>query len=264
MGQAKTNLLEALSFLTPGRGLRGAALAEVGYRPTPHAPPSPTWGVAARLALGVRGAAEVGTGREVAAGERRLVRIDGRSAAGQAALGALMPVLWLTPDLDGLFRGAASDRRRFLDRLVNALDPEHAGRAAAYARAQRDRLRLLRQGGAVPAWLDALEDVMARQGVAVVAARAQLLDLLGETAAAGAGPFPGVRVDLVSEIAGWLAHEPALGWKSACAGPWPPAGAPMRRAGPRARALIAMTGRPATRPPGSRRATARQASKRPC
>ncbi|MBK1664989.1 DNA replication/repair protein RecF [Rhodospirillum rubrum] len=219
-GAGKTNLLEALSFLAPGRGLRRAALADPcrragggvgGDAATAGAP----WAVAAHLRLpagpGTLGrGVDVGTGLERAtAGERRLVRIDG-ATAGQAALGDLFSVLWLTPEMDGLFRGAASERRRFLDRLVNGLDPDHAGRTAAYAQAQRERARLLREGRASRGWLDGLEDVMARHGVAIVAARRDLVDRLGAAVRGATGPFPGARIDLVSEVDGWLAAGPAL------------------------------------------------------
>nr|WP_197974931.1 DNA replication/repair protein RecF [Phaeovibrio sulfidiphilus] len=217
-GAGKTNLLEALSFLAPGRGLRNAALGDVGQW-TPARPPVPgdplVWAVSARVRIGGADEVSIGTGLEASgrpgAREKRVVQIDGQPAAGHAALGALFPVLWLTPEMDPLFRDAAQERRRFLDRFVAALDPGHTGRASAYARAQRERLRLLRSPQRPPgAWLDALEDVMARHGVALVAARRDLLDRLGAAVSLSCGPFPGVRLDMDSDVDRWLASGPAL------------------------------------------------------
>jgi DNA replication and repair protein RecF len=111
---------------------------------------------------------QVGTGRDAAAGDRRVVRIDGESTRGQMALGKRIGVVWLTPPMDRLFLDGPTGRRRFLDRLVLGLDPEHGSRVAAYEQALRERSRLLRDGPADPVWLAALEEVMARK-VAVTA-----------------------------------------------------------------------------------------------
>ena len=188
-GAGKTNLLEAISFLVPGRGLRRARLADIARRDG-----GGTWGVAARLD-GALGAVEVGTGREAAAPEttreRRAVRIDGEAAKGPAALGAVASAVWLTPRMDRLFSDGGGARRRFLDRLVFASDPAHAGRVSAYDHALRERARLLRCGGADASWLAALEETMAEKGVAVAAARNDMApsrrrrDVAGRDAGAG-------------------------------------------------------------------------------
>ena len=150
-----------------------------------------------------------GTGGDPEGGDKRLVRIDGKSARGQAQLAGIGAIQWLTPQMDGLFLGGAGGRRRFLDRLVTGADPDHAGRLAAYDHAQRERLRLLRDDRADPAWLDALEDTMARHGVAAAAARRERVQAL-DGATAGAGPFPQAALRLVGIVDSWLEGMPAL------------------------------------------------------
>src|SRR6516162_2030815 len=165
-GAGKTNLLEAVSFLAPGRGLRGAKLSDIDRRKQTGCEGALRgWAVAAVIAT-LRDTVRVGTGREAASGERRVVRIDGEPVRGQAALGERLGLVWLTPSMDRLFLDGPSGRRRFLDRLVLGLDPAHVSRVAAYEQALRERLRLLRDGPADPVWLVALEEIMAAQGVA--------------------------------------------------------------------------------------------------
>src|SRR6266540_2340078 len=171
-GAGKTNLLEAVSFLSPGRGLRQARLGDIDRRDG-VTEAAEGWAVAATVETR-RGIVRIGTGREAAGGERRVIRIDGEPARGQAALCERLGVLWLTPQMDRLFVEGPSGRRRFLDRLVLGLDPAHATRVAGYEQALRERSRLLRakfgsNRPADPVWLAALEEVMAQQGVAVAA-----------------------------------------------------------------------------------------------
>ena len=209
-GAGKTNLLEAVSFLSPGRGLRGAALTEIDCRTTPgRVGPTTGWAVAAVVAT-CRGALRIGTGRGAAAGERRVVRIDGESARGPAALAERLGVLWLTPSMDRLFVEGPSARRRFLDRLVLGVDPAHGSRVAAYEQAFRERSRLLRDGPSDPAWLTALEEVMAEKGVAVAACRRDAVQQLDQTCAEAEGPFPRARLALAGTIEAWLEEMPAL------------------------------------------------------
>jgi len=182
-GAGKTNLLEALSFLSPGRGLRGAKLMEIDRRSgSGYAAPASGWAVAAVVATR-RGTLRVGTGRDGASSERRVVRIDGEPVRGQATLGERLGVAWLTPSMDRLFLEGPGGRRRFLDRLVLGLDPAHASRVAAYEQALRERSRLLRDGPADSAWLAALEEVMAEQGVAVAAGRRDAVQRLDRACA---------------------------------------------------------------------------------
>lgn len=215
-GAGKTSILEALSMLAPGRGLRRARLDELPrWRPDGSA--SSGWAVAARLS-GPNDEVDVGTGCEAAsplagapaARERRQVRIDGRPGKSQAALAEVLGVAWLTPEMDRLFLDGAASRRRFLDRLVFGLDPAHAGRVAAYERAMQQRSRLLRQGQADPVWLSALEDSMATKGVAVAAARRDATARLTRASARGAGPFPAATLDSAGHVEDWLDQDPAL------------------------------------------------------
>ncbi|MEX2641807.1 MAG: DNA replication/repair protein RecF [Acetobacterales bacterium] len=200
-GAGKTNLLEALSFLVPGRGLRRARLAEAQHQGCGDASPAPAgWGVAATVDT-PGGSVELGTGLEraplpdeggPAASERRLVHVDGVAAGGQTALAVHVAAVWLTPAMDRLFVEGSGGRRRFLDRLVTTLDSDHTGRLAAYDNAQRQRARLLREHGlsADAGWLAALEDVMARHGVAVAAARLEAVRRLNASACDGVSGFP--------------------------------------------------------------------------
>src|SRR3984893_7859972 len=209
-GAGKTNLLEALSFLAPGRGLRGAKLTEIDRRPGSGCEaPDLRWAIAAVVAT-QHGTLRVGTGRDSAANERRVVRIDGEPARRQAALGERLGVVWLTPLMDRLFLEGPSGRRRFLDRLVFGVDPAHASRVNAYEQALRERSRILRDGPADPAWLAALEEVMAEQGVAVAAGRRETVQRLDRACAEAEGPFPRARLMLLGTVEGWLDVMPAL------------------------------------------------------
>ena len=212
-GAGKTNLLEALSFLAPGRGLRRARLDEVCRRSRSDDSDAAAWAVAATLDT-PEGRVAIGTGLEPGRSEgsllRRVVRIDGRPAASQTALGLHVAAVWLTPQLDRLFLDGASDRRRFLDRLVTALHPEHAGDVAAYENALRQRSRLLGEGNRDPHWFTALEDTMARHGVALAANRADTVQRLDAAARLGVGPFPRASLAMAGKIDGWIATMAAL------------------------------------------------------
>ena len=207
-GSGKTNLIEALSFLAPGRGLRRARLDEVARRPD-----ASSWAVAATLDT-PEGRLAIGTGLEPPRGEggvpRRAVRIDGRPASSQTALGLHIAAVWLTPQLDRLFLDGASERRRFVDRLVTALHPEHAGDVAAYENALRQRARLLGEGNRDPHWFTALEDTMARHGVALAANRADTVQRLDAAARLGVGPFPRAALAMTGEVDGWIAAMAAI------------------------------------------------------
>ena len=216
-GAGKTNLLEAISFLTPGRGLRQAKLEEVDRRRL--APDvegrAGVWGVAATV---VRddGVTEIGTGRDPdtfdQGRERRVVKINGTFAPGHSALADHLSTIWLTPQMDRLFLDGAGARRRFLDRLVYGFDPDHAVRLTRYERALHERSQLLQRAG--PAswdaiWLAALEQQIAETGVAIAAARRELVQRLGQ-AVARVGPFPQAGLALDGIADGWLEAMPAL------------------------------------------------------
>jgi DNA replication and repair protein RecF len=168
-GAGKTNLLEAVSLLSPGRGLRGAASSEMV-----RSGGQSGLAVAARL-----GDVEIGTGTQPSAPERRQVRINGAPASVNT-LSEWLSVLWLTPAMDRLFTGSAGDRRRFLDRLVLALEPSHAHHSSRYEAAMRSRNKLLSDDGWDETWLGSLELAMAEHGAAIAEARARTVAALGE------------------------------------------------------------------------------------
>jgi len=206
-GSGKTNLLEAVSLLVPGRGLRNARVAEFGRHGA--AGPHP-WGVAARLLRnGLE--TEIGTGTPPdGPADRRVFRLDGAPTRSQVEIAAIAAAVWLTPQMDRLFGEAASGRRRFLDRLVWALEPGHAREVAAFDTALASRNRLLATG-ADPAWLAGVEDSLARHAVAVAAARAAFVARLNATLQDGAASrFPVARLILQDEVADHLALSPAL------------------------------------------------------
>ncbi len=216
-GAGKTNILEALSFLVPGRGLRRARLDEPARRDAGvDADQGRAWAVAAHI-LTPSGPLILGTGRddEAAAGrleggrEKRSVRING-AAASQAALSEHLDVQWLTPRMDRLFMDGPAARRRFLDRLVAGFDPAHAGRVAAYERALRERVHVLRRDRPDPDWLAALEDTMAARGLAVTAARRELAARLDDSCRCATGPFPVARLSVEGAVESWLDDGPAL------------------------------------------------------
>ncbi|WP_105417019.1 DNA replication/repair protein RecF [Neorhizobium sp. T25_27] len=186
-GAGKTNLLEAVSFLSPGRGLRRAVLSDVTRV-----------GAAGGFTIfadvdGMDGEVSIGTGIEPGEGESvtRKLRINGTPAKSTEELTDHLSVLWLTPAMDGLFTGASSDRRRFLDRLVLSLDPAHGRRASDFERAMRSRNKLLSEGRFDPSWLSAIEAQMAGLGIAMAAARQEMLGLLRRlSASSGETPFP--------------------------------------------------------------------------
>ena len=187
-GAGKTNLLEAVSLLSPGRGLRGAPLSEIGRREPTERDGAP-WAVSTRIADG-DGELRIGTGVETRGSARRLVRIDGESASPGDMARRLRP-MWLTPAQDRLFLDGATERRRFLDRLVFASEPRHAAHVGAYERALRERTRLLADEVLDSDWLKAVEVRLASAGARVAAARATAIAALVEEIEGRADrPFP--------------------------------------------------------------------------
>lgn len=192
-GAGKTNLLEAISFLSPGRGLRRAVLADVV-----RVGAEGGFSIFAELE-GMEGEVEIGTGTEALdEGQTRKLRLNGTPARSVDELTDHLRVLWLTPSMDGLFTGGSSDRRRFLDRLVLSLDPAHGRRASDFERAMRGRNRLLSEGRFDRSWLSGLERQMASLGIAMTLARREMLGLLSTLIAAEAGvsPFPSAELSL--------------------------------------------------------------------
>jgi len=208
-GAGKTNLLEALSFLAPGRGLRRATLDEVAFNEGDG-----SWAVAAEVE-GTLGLVTLGTGIVAPADEdavlSRECRIDCEPVGSAAAFADHLRIVWLVPAMDGLFLGPASERRRFLDRLVLAVQPDHGARVAALERALRSRNRLLEGYSPDLHWLDATEHETAELAVAVAAARAETVRRL---AAATRGrrddPFPSAEVSLDGWMEAMVLARPAI------------------------------------------------------
>ncbi|KQZ12790.1 recombinase RecF [Mesorhizobium sp. Root554] len=207
-GAGKTNLLEAISLLTPGRGLRRASYAEIARE-------GGDGGFALHATLdGPAGEAEIGTG-VIGGGDAdssRRVRINGAPARSADAMLEWLRVVWLTPAMDALFTGPAGDRRRFLDRLVLAIDANHGQRALDYEKAMRGRNRLLSEGSRDGAWFDAIETQMAETGVAIAAARAEMVRLLAVMIEKlpGDGPFPQADIGLEGELEQAVTTLPAV------------------------------------------------------
>lgn len=209
-GAGKTNVLEAISLLAPGRGLRGSTLGEMVRQGGPGG-----FGIAARLAD-----TEIGTGTLATAPERRVVRINGATASA-AALGEWLSLVWLTPAQDRLFAETAGTRRRFLDRLVLAIDTTHAHDTARYEAAMRQRNQLLAEVRHDAEWLRALEAAMALHGRAIAERRASLVDALSaRVAVAPVGPFARAALalegydpatDLARDLAQGRARDAAAG-----------------------------------------------------
>jgi DNA replication and repair protein RecF len=178
-GSGKTNLLEALSLLAPGQGLRRAPFSDLART---GAGGDGSFAVSAR-AHALAGPADIGTGLAAGsgAGERsgRLVRIDGTTQSGSGVLADYLEIVWVTPAMDGLFTGPASERRRFLDRLILCFDPAYRTIASRFERAMTSRNRLLADGVRDNAQLSGFERVMAETGVAVAAARLEAVAAMG-------------------------------------------------------------------------------------
>jgi DNA replication and repair protein RecF len=209
-GAGKTNLIEAISFLAPGRGLRRATLDEIAFTEGDG-----SWAVAAELEGGL-GLATLGTGIEQPAAEdattTRKCRIDGEPVPSAAAFADHLSVVWLTPAMDGLFAGPASERRRFLDRLVLAVDGTHSARVNALERSLRSRNRLLEQPSPDAHWLDAIEHETAEVAIAVAAARAETVRRLASVLQRDrdpGSPFPWAGIALDGWIEDALMAQPA-------------------------------------------------------
>ncbi|MDD3370263.1 MAG: DNA replication/repair protein RecF [Alphaproteobacteria bacterium] len=207
-GSGKTNLLEAISLLVPGRGLRRCSLSALQNRQTPD-----PWAVAIELQTDA-GLLRIGTGRDNAVndseGERRLVHIDGRPMRSQSLLAEHIAMAWITPDMDSLLSEGPSARRKFLDRLACSFDPSHGTRVLAYEKAMRERLRLLREGGADALWLSALENEMAQSAVAIASSRRHLVTRLCAAIAKGDDVFPRAELAVCGAAEDMLETMPAL------------------------------------------------------
>ena len=212
-GAGKTNLLEAISLLVPGHGLRG-----VHYRDLARAGGDGSWSVAARVHSRI-GPVDIGTGlkptRDGDERASRIVRIDGESKGSAGVLADYLEIVWLTPAMDGLFTGPVSERRQFLDRLIVCFDPGYRTIANRFEKAMQSRNRLLADGVSDNARLEGFEITMAEAGVAVAAARQQairaLIRLIEDRRSLDpASPFPWATLALEGAIDADLAANPAV------------------------------------------------------
>ena len=207
-GAGKTNLIEAISFLAPGRGLRRATLSEIAFNEGDG-----SWAVAAEIE-GALGLATLGTGIEAPPLEgtttQRQCRIDREPVPSAAAFADHLRVIWLTPAMDSLFTGAPSERRRFLDRLALAVDAEHASRVNALERSLRSRNRLLEEAHADIHWLDAIEHETAELAVAVASLRVETIRRLAAVLETRKdSPFPPVQVAIDGSLEQLIPAQPA-------------------------------------------------------
>jgi len=205
-GAGKTNLIEAISLLSPGRGLRGAATDDLTQRPL-----APGWKVTALLQ-----GHEVETWAEP--GAARQVRIDGKPAP-QLALARIARILWLVPAMDRLWTEGADQRRRFLDRTTMSLDPAHAEAVIAYDRAMRERNRLLKDMVRDGHWYGAIEAQMARAGLRIHAGRLAAIAALAAAQAVAQTQFPAARLTLTHPDTALPVTEPDLAAAFAAARP---------------------------------------------
>lgn len=205
-GSGKTNLIEAVSFLSPGRGLRRSAYDDVAKSGAADG-----FAIHATLDCMIYGEANIGTGTAGGGEGGRKIRINGAASSGEELLDYAR-ILWVVPSMDGLFTGGASDRRRFLDRMVLAIDTAHGKRVADYEKAMRSRNRLLSDGLNDDQWLDAIENQMAELGIAVAAARSEAMRLIAAMIEKmpSEGPFPKADCFLEGPLEQRIAIEAAL------------------------------------------------------
>ncbi len=207
-GAGKTNILEAISLLTPGKGLRGAKYQEIGRL---HSGQHQPWTVYAEIEA-ASGSAMVGTGLDGTAqgSDKRIVRINGKQASNEA-LAEVFPCLWITPRLSQIFQESAGERRRFLDRLVYNFDFAHAGRVSAFEKAVSERNRLLKDYSSDAIWLNGVEKQIASLSIAISAARLEAVSMLNGVISAQKGElFPKALLAVEGEVEELLAAHKAL------------------------------------------------------
>lgn len=206
-GVGKTNVLEAISYLTAGRGLRSARLGDLARRMGEEV--YPLWNIVADIYTPT-GEHKIGTGM-VEGHERRQIRIDGKTTSKQSDLAEVFRCLWLTPAQDRLFCGDPNARRRFLDRIVQAFDPNHANRLADYSAALKQWLCLLREGRFDNAWLNGLENQLVENGIAIAASRLDIVSrLAGYLNVTEDKSFPSAEIQLTGMLEQALISQRAV------------------------------------------------------
>lgn len=211
-GAGKTNILEAISFLSPGRGLRNARLNEIDRKTMQDTAP---WAVSASVNT-TEDTWEIGTGRAIINNNtseetnKRIVKLDGKPLKSHTELAAFLSVIWLTPQMDPLFLSTASGRRRFLDRLVYNFDSSHAAHMVAYEYARAERSKLLKERRHDSAWLTILERKMAETGVAIAASRMQSIEYVQQSIHNASSIFPKAILSIEGTLEQALNTSPAL------------------------------------------------------
>ena len=216
-GSGKTNILEAISFLTPGRGLRSAKLSDIQRIGSSESRLINSWAVAAKIRKNDE-EFDVGTaleslniGESGRSYDHRIVKINGEKISSQAELGKYISAIWLTPQMDRLFRCGAQPRRSFLDRLVYAFDIEHAKRTSQFEHLYREWFELIKTGRGNKSWFEALEKEMAETGVAIAAARKDIVAKLNTFIDSEPDDiFPNVSIELEGQIEKLLDDKPAV------------------------------------------------------
>lgn len=217
-GAGKTNCLEAISLLSPGRGLRGASVIECQSVAQPQTP----WAVSSVIIDTDGEDGRIGVGRDPQKPDKKIFRHNGNAVKNQDELGRILRCVWLTPQMDGLFLEGGTERRRFFDRLVATFDPAHTGRMTRYEKAMRERLTLLKDAtdkNAKPdaAWLDALEHIMAETAVAIAASRLDFLVQLQQAVAMDKmAQFPAAAMALDGDVENTLSRQSALATEDHC------------------------------------------------
>jgi DNA replication and repair protein RecF len=221
-GSGKTNLLEAISLLVPGKGLRGSPIQELTYQPSLSSQTNNNkndtyhtldeqhvaWSVNSTI-LGYSGVQRLTTGI-LQAGGRRVVKCDGKSIGSSQNLSQYMSIIWLTPQMDLLFLATSKERRRYLDRAVYHFDPEHAQRLTQYEQLVKERLRLLKEGRYDTLWLGALEQQMGELAVAIAASRQQTIAYIQQSLDCYEGLFPRATISVAGVVEESLSTMPAL------------------------------------------------------
>jgi len=207
-GAGKTNCLEAVSLLSPGRGLRSAGVTDMQSQDSGN-----PWAISALVHDDMDDVIRLGVGRDSQKPDKKIIRADGNPVKNQSDLGDILRTVWLTPQMDGLFLQGTSERRRFFDRLSATFDGSHTGRMTRYEKAMRQRLNLLKDDTKTPdpTWLDGLEQIMAETSVAIAAAR---LDVLNQLQIAidrqSWDQFPQSMMDLSGDVEQSLKSHSAL------------------------------------------------------
>ncbi len=208
-GVGKTNILEALSLFSSGRGMRSAKLSDFRH----FSAKNPLWGVSAHID-GPSGDHQVSTGAdpENPMAERRIIKVDGNVLKNQAGLNRFASVIWLTPQMDRLFSENKSEKRRFFDRLVALFDYDHTARLYKYEALTRERMKILKTSGgtAQASWLSSVEAKIVEVGIALAASRQDLIEKINQAQNEVKGAFPSVSLSLTGQLEAWLSEKTSL------------------------------------------------------